>query len=145
MHDFCDKIVASDHIRLTQNVWKGVLHMTSTTPWRIIRTLLISYFLSAILLLILTFLLYKFRLDEAQITIGIYGTYILSCFLGGFLAGKAMKTRRFIWGLLTGSLYFMFLFLMSTLQDQSVTTDLSHILTIFGICAGSGTVGGILS
>ncbi|MBE5972490.1 MAG: TIGR04086 family membrane protein [Lachnoclostridium sp.] len=119
--------------------------MSASKPWRIICTLFISYFLSAVLLLIMTFLLYKFRLDESQITVGIYGTYILSCLLGGFLAGKAMKTRRFFWGLLTGILYFAFLFLMSTLQEQSVTAELSQILIILGICAGSGMAGGIIS
>ena len=145
MHDFCSKAVAAGHVPFTFRIWKGVLYMSSSNPWRIIRTLMISYLLSAILLLVMTFLLYKFRLEESRITAGIYGTYILSCLLGGFLAGKAMKTRRFFWGLLTGSLYFVFLFLMSSLQEQSITTDLPQILMILGICAGSGMIGGIIS
>ena len=119
--------------------------MASSKSWRIIRTLIISYLLSAILLLIMTLLLYKFRLEESQITVSIYGTYTLSCLFGGFLAGKTMKTRRFFWGLLTGCLYFAFLLLMSTLQEQSITADLPQILLILGICAGSGMIGGMLS
>jgi len=119
--------------------------MSASKPWRIICTLFISYFLSAVLLLIMTFLLYKFRLDESQITVGIYGTYILSCLLGGFLAGKAMKTRRFFWGLLTGILYFAFLFLMSTLQEQGISSEPAQILTVLGICAGCGMAGGMVS
>ncbi len=119
--------------------------MSASTPWRIVRTLLIAYLLSAILLVVMTVLLYKFRLSEFQITVGIYATYLLSCLLGGFLAGKAMKTRRFFWGLLTGVLYFAVLFAMSSLQDQAVTSELPHILMILGLCAGSGMVGGMLS
>lgn len=119
--------------------------MSTASLWRIIRTLLISYLCSAVILIILTVLLYKFRLNESQITLGIYGTYSFSCLLGGFLAGRAMKTRRFFWGILTGILYFVFLFLMSALQDQSVTTELSQILKILATCAGSGMLGGILS
>ena len=127
------------------NSMKGALFMSTTTLWRIIRTLLISYLCSAIILILLTVLLYKFRLDESQITLGIYGTYILSCLLGGFLAGKSMKSKRLLWGLLTGILYFMFLLLVSSLQEQSVTSELPQILKILGLCAGSGMIGGILS
>ena len=119
--------------------------MSTSSLWRIIRTLLISYLCSAIILIFLTVLLYKFRLDEAQITLGIYGTYILSCLLGGFLAGKSMKIKRFLWGLFTGIFYFIFLFLVSSLQERSVTSELPQILKILGICAGSGMIGGILS
>ena len=119
--------------------------MNSSKPWRIIRTLMISYFLSALLLLGMTFLLYKFRLDESQINIGIYGTYIVSCLIGGFLIGKTMKTKRLFWGLLIGILYFSVLFLLSTLQEQTIPSDHSHLLKILGICMGSGMIGSILS
>lgn len=119
--------------------------MSASKPWRIVRTLIISYLLSALLLLVMSFLLYKFRLSESQITIGIYATYIVSCLIGGFLAGKAMKTRRFLWGMLTGLLYFAVLFLMSSLQDQAVTAEFAQILTVLGICAGSGMLGGMIS
>ncbi len=119
--------------------------MSTSKPWRIIRTLMISFFLSVVMLLVLTVLLYKFRLPESQITLGIYAVYILSCLIGGFLAGKSMKTRRFFWGLLTGVLYFAVLLAVSCLQDQSVTADLRQLLTALGICAGSGMIGGMLS
>ena len=127
------------------NIMKGALFMSTSSLWRIIRSLLISYLCSAIILILLTVLLYKFRLDEAKITLGIHGTYILSCLLGGFLAGKSMKSKRFLWGLLTGIFYFLFLFLVSSLQERSVTSELPQILKILGICAGSGMLGGILS
>lgn len=119
--------------------------MPASKPWRIVRTLILSYLLSAVMLLIMTFLLYKFRLSESQIVIGIYVTYIISCLLGGFLSGKAMKTRRFFWGLLTGILYFAALFLMSSLQDQAVTSDMPHIIIVLGLCAASGMIGGMFS
>ena len=132
-------------LQIHRNNMKGALFMSTPPLWRIIRTLLISYLCSAILLIFLTVLLYKFRLDESQITTGIYGTYILSCLLGGFLAGKSMKSKRLLWGLLTGILYFIFLFLLSSLQERSVTSEIPQILKIFGFCAGSGMIGGILS
>ena len=119
--------------------------MISSKPWRIIRTLMISYFLSALLLLGMTFLLYKFRLDESQINIGIYGTYIVSCLIGGFLIGKTMKTKRLFWGLLIGVLYFSVLFFLSALQEQTFPSNYTYLLKILGICIGSSVIGGILS
>jgi len=113
--------------------------------WYLIRTLIFSYFMTTILLLVLTVLMYKFHLTEDRISIGIYAVYILSCLLGGFLAGKAMKSRRFFWGLLTGLLYFGFLLLMSCLQNREILAESSHILTVLAICAGSGMIGGMMS
>lgn len=119
--------------------------MSTSKPWRIIRSLIVSYLLTVIFLAVLTFLLYRFRIPESQITFGINAVYIISCLIGGFLAGKAMKTRRFFWGLLIGLLYFAFLFAMSCLQEQAVTSDLTHIFTVLGICAVSGMAGGMIS
>ena len=119
--------------------------MAATKIWHLVRALIIAYLLSALLMLLLTFLLYKFRLPESQITLGIYAVYILSCLFGGLLAGKAMGTRRFFWGLLTGLLYFGVLFGMSCLQEQTITSEGSQILTVLGICAASGMAGGMVS
>lgn len=119
--------------------------MQPSIPWRLIRTLIASFFLTLFMLAGLTFLLYKLRLNESQVTAGIYAIYIASCLLGGFLAGKAMKTKRFFWGLLTGILYFVFLFAMSTLQEQGISSEPAQILTVLGICAGCGMAGGMIS
>ena len=73
--------------------------MLAQKAWRMIRTLIFTYLVSGVLLTALAFALYKFRLPESQITLGISGVYILSCFMGGFMAGKAMRSRKFLWGL----------------------------------------------
>ncbi len=119
--------------------------MSTSTPWRLVRTMIVSYLITAVLLLILTFLLYRFRLPEAQVNGGIYVIYIVSCLIGGFLAGKSMKTRRFLWGLLAGVLYFAILYAVSMLQDTSVASDASRLLTVLGFCAASGMIGGMVS
>ena len=50
--------------------------------------LLTSYFMTAVMLLILALLLYKMNLDESKVAAGILITYIVSGFTGGFVAGK---------------------------------------------------------
>lgn len=119
--------------------------MKSSIPWRLTRTLILSFLLSLFMLLGLTFLLYRFRLDEQQVTLGIHAVYILSCLIGGLAAGKAMKTKRFFWGLLVGILYFVFLFAISLLQDQGIAADPIRIFAVLGTCAASGMAGGMLS
>lgn len=132
-------------VRLQISISERRISMLSSTLWRLLRSLIFSFFLALLLLIGLTFLLYKFRLGESQITAGICGIYILTCLFGGFLSGKSIKTYRFFWGLLTGILYFICLLLTSALQDSGITSNLSHLLFIGGICAGSGMVGGMIS
>ena len=119
--------------------------MTAFALRRLTRTLIVSFLLSLLMLAGLTFLLCRFRMGEAQVTAGIYAIYILSCLIGGFLAGKAMKTRRFLWGLLSGLLYFLFLFILSALQESGITAEPHAVLTVLGICAASGMAGGMIS
>ena len=78
-----------------------------------LRSLLISYVLSGILLAALAFALYKLRLKEGQVNLMVYAVYLLTCLCGGFLAGKRIRQRRFFWGLLSGLLYFLVLFAVS--------------------------------
>ena len=119
--------------------------MVSNVTWRLVRTLIITYIISAVLLSALAFALYRFRLPESQIALGVSAVYILSCLIGGFIAGKTIKSRRFLWGLAVGLLYFALLFLMSMAQDGGITGSTVHILTVLGMCSLSGMAGGMLS
>ncbi len=79
----------------------------------VVKTLLVSYGITAGFLLLFSVLLYKFRISEEMVTGGIVGIYILSNLAGGFLLGKRMKTRKFLWGILSGFLYFLLMVLIS--------------------------------
>lgn len=119
--------------------------MLTQKAWRVVRTLIITYIISAALLSVLAFVLFRFRLPENQVNLGVNAVYILSCLIGGILAGKSMKSRRFFWGFLTGALYFGFLLLMSFFQDSGIVSDTVHIATVFAMCALSGMAGGMIS
>jgi putative membrane protein (TIGR04086 family) len=116
-----------------------------TTALRLLKALLLSYLLTGILLLAIAGLLYKFRLDEGKIRIGIILTYILSCFLGGFLAGKMQKSRQFFWGLVLGLLYFAILMAVSVAVNREFSGTSAGFATTFLLCMGSGMLGGMLS
>ena len=108
-----------------------------------VRALIATYILSGILLAILSFALFKFRLPENQVNLAVCAVYILSCFFGGMIAGKTMRTRRFFWGLVLGSLYFLFLYLMSLAQKDGVTEDTKRLLSVLAMCTLSGMAGGM--
>ena len=78
--------------------------MQTNPVWRMVRALIVTYILSGILLVVLSFALFKFRLPENQVNVAVCAVYVISCFFGGILAGKTMRTRRFFWGLVLGSL-----------------------------------------
>ena len=84
--------------------------MQTNPVWRMVRALIVTYILSGILLVVLSFALFKFRLPENQVNVAVCAVYVISCFFGGILAGKTMRTRRFFWGLVLGTLYFLFLY-----------------------------------
>ena len=107
--------------------------------------LVFAYVLTGALLLGLAFLLYKFRLDEKIVNIAVIVIYVLVTFLTGFLAGKKLKVRKFLWGFLLGAGYFVILAVVSMIARQQETVVGSHLLTTFMLCAGGGMLGGMLS
>lgn len=107
--------------------------------------LLLSYLITIGGLLILALLLYKIPLSESAVNIGIIVIYILSSFLSAFLCGRKMQKKKFLWGFILGSSYFLILLIISLITNQSNVILGTNVLTSFMICAGSGTLGGMLA
>ena len=116
---------------------EGVLFM--------LKCLLLSYVLTAGLLLLLAVLLYRFSLQEKAVNIGIIVIYIVVTFLAGLLAGKRACSRTYVWALLMGVLYFVVLALVSLAVNRSVEDVATNFVTVLCLCCGSGMLGGMLS
>ena len=112
---------------------------------RLIKSLLAAYIVTGLLLLLLALLLYKLQLSESVVTIGIIAIYVAACFLGGFLEGKMMKTRKFLWGGAFGLLYFAVLAVISLAVGQGFSGSSSHFVTTLILCMAGGTLGGMVS
>ena len=110
-----------------------------------LRSLLLSYALSGLLLAALALALYKLRLKEGQVNLMVYAVYFITCFFGGLLAGKKIRQRRFFWGLLSGLLYFVVLFAVSWAMDLGAAIDMERSVTVMGLCALGGIIGGMMS
>ena len=111
----------------------------------IMKCLLFSYVLTAGLLLLLALLLYRFSLQEKIVNIGIIVIYIAVTFLAGLLAGKRAGSRKFLWGLCMGTLYFAVLALVSLAVNRSIADVATNFVAVFCLCAGSGMLGGMLA
>lgn len=111
----------------------------------ILKILLFMYIVTGVLLVILAGLLYKMQLSESVVSAGIVVVYVVSGFLGGFLAGKIMKTRKFLWGIVMGACYFLILMLGSIAFQHGIGMDISRFFTTLILCIASGMIGGMAS
>lgn len=110
-----------------------------------VKGLIVSYIITFVILGVLTVILWKMHATEGFLTGGITITYIASCFLGGFLTGKLTKEKRFLWGLVVGVAYFVILLVVSLVTGQAAEMQVSHMVWVALLCAGSGMLGGMVS
>lgn len=111
----------------------------------LLKGLLGGYVLTLGLLLLLTLLVYRFHMPETGVHIGICAIYVLACFLAGFLCGRQVVNKRFLWGLLAGGLYFVVLLLASLIAGHQLTGETPRTLLVLFLCTASGMFGGMIS
>ena len=111
----------------------------------ILKAVLVSYIVTGLLLLLITFFGYQFEIEERFVNMGITATYLLSTFIGGFCVGKLMKRRRFLWGIIVGTLYIGLLYGISFgVYGRTGVEEIYELLPIF-LCIGGGMFGGMMS
>lgn len=111
----------------------------------VLKSLLASYIVTGILLLVLTFLVYKLELSEQTVVGAIVAIYVISTFMGGFIIGKLTEVRKFLWGMAIGAIYVLLLFLISYGVYREFNTNGLNVITTIALCVGGGTLGGMLS
>ena len=109
------------------------------------KILLVMYAVTVILLFLLAVLMQKLQLDDKKISVGISIVYVVSCFLGGFFAGKIKKTRKFLWGLLLGLVYVIVMIGITMIAKGTFNVRFSDFAVNFLLCLGGGMLGGMLS
>ncbi len=111
----------------------------------LLKGLLFSYIVTAVVLLILSFLMLKLDLSGTVISGGINFVYIVSAFTGGFYMGKKVEQKKFLWGLLMGVFYFVILMLISLFMNRVSPLPLGSFFSVFIISSLSGMLGGMIS
>ena len=110
-----------------------------------IKSLLASYIVTGILLLVLTFFMYKFELNEKIVSAAIVGIYVVSTLIGGMIIGKLTKSKRYLWGMVLGIIHFVLLLLIRLGVYRTLNGDSVSIVTSLILCAGGGMTGGMIS
>lgn len=111
----------------------------------LLKALLFSYLITGLLLLLLALLLYRLDLSEEVISIGIIVIYSVTTFLGGFYIGRKKKSRKFLWGFIFGSCYFVLLLTISLLFNHGMPEEANRLFTTSVLCICGGTFGGMLA
>ena len=93
---------------------------------RMLKALVASYIVTGLLLLLTAGLLYRFELSE-----------------GGFLSGKMMKNKKFLWGILVGLLYFGIMLLVSLAVNRQLDQTAANFVTTMVLCLLGGMLGGM--
>jgi len=105
----------------------------------------VCFAVTGIGLMLMAFFMNRIGLSKDILSIAIIALYAMSAFVGGFFAGKSMKNKKFLWGFLTGTLYFGVIFALSWWINGGVTAEEQKIITTFLLCGGGGMLGGMLS
>lgn len=109
------------------------------------KCLICAYLFTALLLLFLSFLLYRFQVGESVVRIGVILIYVAATFLAGFLMGRCKGQKRALWGLVAGASYFAILALLSLGLDKGAAEGANEVVTTMLLCGGGGMLGGMLS
>lgn len=111
----------------------------------IVKAVLVSFIVSAIFLLITSALMLGTNLSSTVVSALVIVTYIISNFISGFIMGKGMEHKKFIWGLVSGLVYFFVIFVLSIIIMGTKNFSLAATIRTLLICGLSGMVGGMLS
>lgn len=114
-------------------------------PVTLLISLLGSWIITAVLLVLLAAAMLKFQLEEGKIAAAVTVIYLVSAFLGGRIAGKKAETKKYLWGLLTGMCYFAVLLLMTLILKRNINPSSIQTMTTACLCLGGGMLGGMLA
>lgn len=111
---------------------------------KMVKSVVAAYIMTAIALLVLSFIMYRCKISMTGANSGILITYVLSCLVGGFIFSGCLAQRRFLGGGLLGVVYFLVAYVVSAVWNQSLADQMPGMLTAFLICIFSGMLGGMI-
>ena len=117
--------------------------MKKITIIQVVKGIIVAYLVSAVILFLLAFLMYKWDISEGVIRGGIMFAYLISCFFCGSLVSKNRSGRKYLWGILAGVLYFLILLAVSFVCRGVMPLEISKFVPVFIYCALGGMIGGM--
>ena len=109
------------------------------------RALIIAALATVAAMAVLSLIAWLFRFSDGKINVGAVIIQIGACLLGGFAAGKGMKEKKYLWGLLIGLIYAAVLLVISFGISGAEGVNITGYITTILVCAGSAMLGGMIS
>ena len=106
----------------------------------VINGLIISFMITLLFILLLSFILVKSTLSENVIVPGIYGITSISIIIGAILS---VKNRGILYGGEIGLVYVITLYVVSSILNHSFKLNFNSIILIL-VSIASGVIGGIV-
>lgn len=111
----------------------------------ILKVLVLSYVITAVLLLLAAFVMYKAGIGESRMRIFVMVIYGIVTIISGFVYGRTRGGRRLFNGCLIGLLYFAVLTVISCIVNHGFYDDMKKAAISMIICIAGGAIGGIMS
>lgn len=111
----------------------------------IIKTIVFMIISTAIMILLMTLLFYKTEIDENGIRIGVIITYYITTFIGGFIFGKVNESKKYLFGLMIGAVYFVLLIICSAMSGSGGNMFSGRMIIAMISCLAGGMLGGMIS
>lgn len=111
----------------------------------ILKETLIQMLVSVVLIAIAAFVVLKMSPSDAVIKVIVLAIYAVSAFVGGFLMGKVMDRRKFLWGLVAGAMYITVILLVAFVVKGNFNAGMVGVTSGVIASLAGGTIGGMLS
>jgi putative membrane protein (TIGR04086 family) len=98
-----------------------------------------------VLLLLVSFIVLKTSPGYSVVKIMIVIVYGLSTLAGGYIMGKVMLNKKFLWGALSGLIYFLIIAAISVIVKGSVDAGTVGFISGFVVSVAAGCLGGMIS
>ena len=112
---------------------------------RIAKVMVLEAALSFAALCLFALVLMKLQPEEGTIRMGIKFVYVAVNLVGGLMIGKVMHQRKFLWGVLTGVMYFAVVSVVSFIVHQGFYVDVQNAVVTCLLCIVGGMIGGMIS
>ncbi len=109
----------------------------------LLKSVIIGYIVTTVFIFLFAYFVYKYELSDQYINIAVIVMMIIATFITGFSSAKWLKNNRWMYGAISGIIYFVILIVVALLfnKDNAIA---SEVVTVFLICLGGGMLGGMI-
>lgn len=124
---------------------EDIFHMDKKSAVNYVIVLSGMFILSALLLAVMSAIIWKTNAGAGAVSGCITAVYIISNFVGGFMVGRKAGKHKFLWGIAASAAYFAIIVVAGVWFMGNPIALRPEIITGALICVISGMFGGMLA